>query len=181
MRRNLNFFTILCATLFLAVVLWQATAHGWWEPASLDVPYLDAGAGDEFLMIRLFLGVILIVALVVGQFLSRPLSQRMLLALAALSVFVILGWSITGFQRWAPGYSESAFDAVYDRFYTAREPLTLDQVQVAICPPLVARLLPDGRLLWSYTYMPSGGYGWDKRFVYSRDGTVIEMTRHGEP
>lgn len=181
MRRSLNFLTILIALVFLAAMLWQATVHGWRETPSLDVPYLDAGAGDDFLLIRALLGLVLCVSLVVLLFQPRPAPQRGLLALAAVSVLVLVCWSVTGFQHWASDYSESAFTSVYDRFYVAGEPLTLDQVQAAVGPPLVTRILPDGRLLWSYSYMPSGGYGWDKRFIYSRDGAVLEVARHSEP
>ena len=179
-RRSFELFTLLCVLFYGAATVWNVTVQGFWEPASLDVTHLEAGAGGNIMLARLILAFLTFGTLLVLQFFPRPLYQRLLFGLLALAVFPVFIWPFSSMQRWAPGYSEPAFSVLRHR-WEARERLTTDEVIASVGSPLLTRQNPDGTVLWSYSYMPSGGFGWDKRFVVSRYQIVTEVGIYSEP
>jgi len=180
-ERRCFFLTGSTVALFLLATLWSVTVTGFFEPASLAVSHLDAGAGNSFLIVRAALAAVASLSLLACFALASRLSTRITLVAAAFALVGVFVWSAVGIERYAPRFSEEAFQ----RLCVAQgqtPPLTSPEVARLLGPPLIAETLPSGALVWSYTYMPSGGFGWHKRIVrFGIDGRVTDVLRMDEP
>lgn len=166
--------------LFALVTLWSVTVRGVFEPARLDVAHFDAGAGDMFLFVRGGLAVIATLLLGILMFFQQPWRFRLLIAVTALFIVPVFLWSCLGLERWAAGYADSSFAALLQR-HDDGQSLTAQQVLAALGQPVFTGSRPAGELVWSYSYMPSSGFGWHKRVFWLRDDTVTRVYSLDEP
>ncbi len=165
---------------FFGVTLWFITARGVLEPARLDADHFDAGAGDDWLLVRA--GLALGSAILLGIMAGRPGSRRVRLvaALCALLTVPVFIWSCLGLQRWAPQYSEQSFQELLDR-HRGGEALDTRDVVTTLGQPLFTGSHPGGTVVWSYSYMPSAGFGWDKRILWFDNDRVSYLYSLDEP
>lgn len=178
MKKPLVLAVCVTSILFCALTIWGATVRGIYEKPNLD--NFIAGAGDGWLLLRGALALTTAALLLALLFVPQRWYLRPLLIVGAVLVIWIFGWSCESLQRWAPGYSEAKFLALKSRF-DSHQSLTTNDFLNALGPPIVTGHRATGELLWSYSFMPSSGFGWDKRIVYSRDGEVTEVQHFSEP
>lgn len=103
-----------------------------------------------------------------------------LLGLAGLAAVPIFQWSCESIQRWAPNYSEPAFREVLESLRDG-DVVQADAVLSSLGPPFVKGITSNGDEAWSYSYMPSGGFGWDKRILVVQQGVVVSGYSLDEP
>jgi hypothetical protein len=167
--------------LFVVVTAWAVTVNGALEPAKLDVEYFNSGAGDGLLLLRFFLA-LCVSALSIAWALQKTSALRRLARLALVpTVFLVLIGSVTVLTRYAPGYSETGFLDLL-RAHQAGHPMTKAGVAARLGKPLMTASRPGGATTWSYTFMPSGGFGWPKRtFTFDSQGVLVDMLFLDEP
>lgn len=171
---------LISALLFALTTLWSVTVRGIFEPARLDVAHFDAGAGDLLLLLRGALAVIAMVLLGISVFFQHSWRSRLPIAVAALFITPIFLWSCFGLERWATDYVGSSFMALSQR-HNAGQSLTAQQVLAALGQPVFTGSRPTGETVWSYSYMPSSGFGWHKRVFWLRGDTVTGICSIDEP
>lgn len=59
--------------------------------------------------------------------------------------------------------------------------MSAESILSTLGPPLLSSVTSSGSELWSYSYMPSGGLGWDKRILKVKDGVVVSGYSLDEP
>jgi hypothetical protein len=170
----------ICALLFALTTLWSVTVQGVFETARFDVPHFDAGAGDLFLLLRGGLAIIATLLLGVSMLFRQSWRSRLLIAVSGLFIVPVFLWSCLGLERWAAGYADPSFAALSQR-YSAGQSLTAQQVLAALGQPVFTGSRPDGETVWSYSYMPSSGFGWHKRIVWLHGDTVTRVYSIDEP
>ena len=180
MKARIETVAWISSLLFGIVTLWSVTVRGIFEPARLDVAHFDAGAGSPLLLLRGGLACIATLLLGALVFFRRPLQSRLLSAVSALLIVPVFIWSCIGLERWAPGYVESTFTSLLSR-YSDGQPITGRQVFAAIGRPVFTGLLPTGETVWSYSYMPSSGFGWHKRIFWLHDDQIVRVYSLDEP
>lgn len=180
MKKRIEAAAWICSLLFTLATLWSVTARGIFEPARLDVAHFDAGAGDLFLFVRGGLAVITLLLLGTLLFFRQRWRSRLLLSVVALLIMPVFAWSCLGLERWAPRYAETDFTDLSRRYYDG-QPLTGQQVLAAIGQPVFTGVRPSGETVWSYSYMPSSGFGWHKRIFWLHDDSVTRVYSLDEP
>lgn len=179
--KRLPLLLALTVAAFAGLTLWAMTIDGILEPASLDVDYYYCGAGDNLLLLR---GLLVLVAS--GLALSWAFHQGNAMArLARLAIipclFLMFSWSVSSLDRSTPGFSEDKFLEV---LWAQRggKVFTLAQVRDRLGPPLMTAEGESGKLLWSYTFTPSGGFGWRKRVLtFDSRGVLQDVVHFDEP
>ena len=171
MKKRIETIACICSILFCIATLWSVTARGIFEIARFDVAHFDAGAGNIWLLVRGVLAVVTASLLGALVFFSRSLRSRLLIATSSLLIVPMFIWSSLGLERWAQGYSESSFTALLSRHFTG-EALTSENILAEIGRPLFTGLRPTGETVWSYSYMPSSGFGWHKRIFWLQANRV---------
>ena len=169
-----------CSALFALATVWAITLQGFFEPSRLDVAHLDAGAGDLLLLLRGALAVLATVSLLIAAFFPGPRLTRLFTLIAALLVLPIFLWSAVGRERWAPGYIPAQFSLLSERFHSGQQ-IPESQVLAALGPPLMTHSDSAHSERWSYSYMPSSGFGWHKRVIVLRKGFVAGFLWIDEP
>ncbi len=170
--------------LFVSLTLWRILYQGIKEEASFDVPHLQAGAGDGGLVVMVLLGVLALALGVAWIVMERrwPLRWEAIVFMVAAVIVVpsLVFISMDGLQRYARGYSEENFLKLVRDFRAGRE-LRRSDVVIAVGDPLMKRSY-QGTEQWYYTYMPSCGFGWDKRGVrLDTSGRVVAVDYYSEP
>jgi hypothetical protein len=173
----------LAATLvvFGAMTAWAMTVTGIFEPSAIDVEHFDAGAGNDLLLLRARLVLVASGLAVIWALHRGSIAIRLKRVAVVPSVFLILIWSVASLNRFAPGYSEEKFLEVLQARQNGQL-LTFADVTARLGSPLVTASEPGGRMIWSYTYTPSGGFGWDKRtLTFDSRGVLVEVLHTDEP
>jgi hypothetical protein len=170
----------ITALLFFLATLWSVTARGLFETARLDVPHFDAGAGNQFLLFRAGLAGITTLLLCARIFFPQPRRSRLFVTVTALLIIPVFLWSCLGLERWAAGYNEASFVALSES-HSNGQPLTAQQVLGKLGKPIFTGTRSDGETVWSYSYMPSSGYGWHKRIFWLRGDEVTRVYSMNEP
>lgn len=178
--RRLTAFAGGCSLLFILATLWALTVQGHFEPSRLDVAHLHAGAGDSLLIIRALLGTAATLSFLIMVVMPQSPLRRVIAVTAIVSIVPLFLWSAVGRERWAPGYSHSRFVLLWEQFHSSRRVLE-PQVLAALGPPLMTHSDSDDVTRWSYSYMPSSGFGWAKRIIYLRRGIVVGVLWLDEP
>jgi hypothetical protein len=159
---------------------WSCTVNGVLEPATLDVDYFDAGAGDDLLVMRA--GLAFAIALLASLWACLPGTLRARLVRLALAPCILLLFyeSVVRLDRATPGYSEARFMQVVDA-HQAGQQFSPRDVRARLGAPLIAEWQGD-ELTYSYTFTPSGGYGWKKRILrFDKKKHLISTTSFNEP
>ena len=157
---------------FVGLTLYDVTVHGYFEEPTLFPDHGEAGAGSISLIVRSLLALASVLGLPFLLWSRGHFARSLLATFAAVTVLIaIFFWSCVGLEREGPGFSESAFREVAER-----PGLTRDQVISRLGLPLAKGSDADGEY-WSYTYMPSGGFGWRKRLLVFNHHGVLERTQ----
>jgi hypothetical protein len=181
MRRRFGIFLTCLFCIFVGITVWRTVFQGVLEKPSFAAPHLDAGAGDLGLIVQCCAGCLVILS-AIAFCIVEPRWRRKIAALGL--VLVVPGlflFSARGMQRFAPGFSENTFR----RLQTAQSSgaaLTDVEITAALGQPLMRQKFSEGGERWLYSYMPSCGFGWDKRYVFlDAKGTVTDIFAFDEP
>jgi len=167
--------------VFGVTTAWAMTVTGFFEPAGIDVQHLDAGAGNDLLLLRVRLVLVASGLAILWAFRSEGTAARLKRLAVVPSAVLILIFSVASLNRSAPGYSEEKFLEVL-KAHQKGQPLTLAEVTARLGRPLATAPRPEGQLIWSYTYTPSGGFGWQKRLLtFDSRGALVDVLRIDEP
>jgi hypothetical protein len=104
----------------------------------------------------------------------------LLTLIAAILILPIFLWSAIGRERWSPGYVPAQFSLLSERFHSGQQ-ISESQVLTALGPPLITHSDSADLKRWSYSYMPSSGFGWHKRIITLRQDSVAEFLWIDEP
>gem|GEM_PF-3046772 len=159
---------------------WSCTVNGFLEPATLDVDYFTAGAGDDLLVVRA--GLAFAIALLASLWACLPgtLGARLVRLALAPCILLVFYESVARLDRATPGYSEARFMQVVDA-HQAGQQFSPRDVRARLGAPLIAEWQGD-ELTYSYTFTPSGGYGWKKRILrFDKKKHLISTTSFNEP
>ncbi|HOW80592.1 MAG TPA: hypothetical protein PK406_14200, partial [Verrucomicrobiota bacterium] len=133
------------------------------------------------LLAQLFLGILTVVCVVVWAFVEPHWTRKLLgagLVVVTAALFVVCA---RGLQRFAPGFSESAFEQLQISHHSGSG-LVSAEVTARLGEPLIRHRLPGGGETWLYSYMPSCGFGWDKKYVsVDAAGRVTDIFTNHEP
>jgi hypothetical protein len=181
MRRRFGICLACLFCAFVAITAWRTVFQGVLEKPSFTAAHLDAGAGDLGLIVQFCAGCLVILSAVAFCFVEsrwRPKNIALGLLIVVPGLFL---FTARGMQRFAPGFSESAFR----RLQTAQNSgtvLTDLAITATLGQPLMRQKLSEGGERWLYSYMPSCGYGWDKRYVFlDAKGKVTDIFAFDEP
>lgn len=167
--------------VFVAATAWAMTVQGIFEPAKLDVDYFYVGAGNNLLLVRLFLALGVSALSILWVF--RPGSIAARLARLALipAVLLTFEWSVISLDRYAPDFSEEHFVEILKAQRNGKV-LMRAEVTARLGKPLMTASRPDGSVRWSYTFTPSGGFGWPKRVLtFDSRGALVDALHLDEP
>jgi len=170
----------IASLLFVAATAWSVTVTGFFEETQPNPPHFIAGAGNELLLVRGGLAVLVTLLLLAAVFFVPGRRAKAITALGALLAIPLLLWSSVGIERWAPRFSERAFSTIFER-YDRHQRVSVAEVVTVLGPPLYTSGGPLGEAQWSYSYMPSGGFGWHKRMIQFENGFVSSMYSLDEP
>jgi hypothetical protein len=181
MARRTRVLLVNLAVSFLTLTAYDVSVNGYLEPATLNPAHLAAGAGSTSLLVRAWLCLAVVIAsfpaFIVREPSARSVRRAGVVALATVVVFV---WSAIGIQREAPRFDDAEFRRIVEGML-AGNTVSKQDVLARLGRPLIAGPC-EGRECWSYTYMPSGGFGWRHRvFVFDAAGIVVSWDGHDEP
>lgn len=172
---------LMAACLFFwgLATAWAVTVTGVLEPATLDVDYYIMGAGNDLFLFRLGLTLAITLLAVVWAFVEGTPGMRLLRLFIAPCVLFLFTLSVGGLDRTSPGFSQEQFLQIVTDHLDGRK-VTLSEVQRLGKPLIVARY--GDRLVYSYTFTPSGGFGWHKRaLTFDPHGNLIDFLNLDEP
>lgn len=173
---------LVVSSAFAALTIYDVTVNGYLEPVTLFPDHFEAGAGSSSFLVRLALLVAILGLTPVAMWRRSHVFVSFIRAgVLSLVAACFFGWSAIGIQREAERYDEAVFDEAVSTIMSGGE-LTRGDVLARLGPPLVTGPCDDARECWSYTYMPSGGFGWRKRLVvFDRAANAVEWLRNNEP
>jgi hypothetical protein len=184
MKSSIRILALGTSLVFLVYSAWRILLHGILEIPSFEAPHLEAGAGGLGLLCQGFLAVLSTLACVIWCFIEGNRRLRLSAVVLAASAPWILYVTARGLQRFAPGFSEEAFSDL-EALHNSGHPLQISDVVAKIGEPLIAYQASDdskGQVRWLYSYMPSCGFGWDKKYVWSdSEGLVTHIYTMEEP
>jgi hypothetical protein len=167
--------------VFGVTTAWAMTVTGFFEPAGIDVEHLDAGAGNDLLLLRARLVLVASGLAILWAFRSEGTAARLKRLAVVPSAVLILFLSVASLNRFAPGYSEEKFLEVLKAHQTG-QPVSQAEVTARLGRPLATAPRPEGQVIWSYTYTPSGGFGWQKRLLtFDSRGALVDVLHLDEP
>ena len=176
-RHSTNIGTFLTYLALCAIPVYMVI-QGTREKPSIQVDHFVSGAGGSIL-----LGIILLPVasgLLWMQWNPEKPEFRTAKLLLVVVPIAFLLYIMTSLERYAPDFQEAAFvEIVTDYQHGA----IVDQEQVlsALGKPLSQELIGK-RVVWSYTYMPSIGFGWNKRILsFDQSGIMIGFNNVNEP
>src|SRR5262245_7798633 len=109
MRRwfGISLAGLFCA--FVAITACRTVFQGLLEKPSFSAPHLDAGAGDLGLIVQLCAGCLVILTAVAFCFIEPRWRRKIIAPGLMIVVPGLFLLTARGMQRFAPGFSESAF------------------------------------------------------------------------
>ena len=165
---------------FALATAWAWTITGILEPATLDVDYLEMGAGNDLLLVRGALAVAIPFLATGWAFLSGTRTTRLLKVGIAVAVPLLFDLSVSSLNRTAPGFSDARFQEVIGDHLEGKK-LTLDDIRKRLGKPLMMYRY-DRNVVYAYTFTPSGGFGWHKRFLtFDAEGRLVDFNNMDEP
>lgn len=170
--------SIAATGLFMLITLYDLLFHGWFEPSTIEVDWWVAGAGTTTLTIRFILLAVSVVLASIMIFQKQSIIQRVAWVSIALIIPPIFVYSASGIERYSASYREDLYQQIIQES-EAGKVHTKDSVQSLLGTPL-SKDRNDS--IWSYTYMPSCGWGWTKRTVkFDNQDRVIGWDKYREP
>ncbi len=166
--------------VFALATTWAWTITGILEPATLDVDYLEMGAGNDLLFVRATLALAVAFLTTGWAFLNGTCATRLLKLGLALTILAVFELSVTSLDRAAPGFSDARFQEVIGDHLEGRK-LTIDDIRKRLGKPLMM-YRDDRNVAYAYTFTPSGGFGWHKRFLtFDAEGRLVDFNNMDEP
>ena len=156
--------------------------HSPWsfEPTELVPPHWEAGAGSYALILRFFLALTMSVSMVILAVVDRGLLKRVILAIFAVLPMTVFIQSVSFLEREAPDFNEQAFTRVMHQHLEGQS-FSKSEVLLLVGPPLIDATSDQGGC-WSYTYTPSGGFGFRKRmFCFDDQDQLVDHSWGSEP
>jgi hypothetical protein len=161
--------------------LWRVVFQGLLEKPSFEAPHLDAGAGDWGLVAQFFMAVLTVISALVWSFVELYWRRKVLVVGLAIATAAFLVFTARGLQRFAPGFSEAAFQRLQASHNSGSFLVSADVI-AKLGEPLMRQELPIGGESWLYSYMPSCGFGWDKKYLrLDATGRVVDIFTNNEP
>jgi len=187
MKKVIPILAITCLCVYAVLTIWDVTINGFFESPSLNATHFIAGAGKTSLLVRYGLAAISVLSLMIWILLQRELKSGLAKIVIAIVVVTSLMWSTDGLERFADDYREDRFDEIVEQFNSGKS-LQSDQVQEILGTPLIIGrqdILIEHRPhaeAWLYSYMPSCGFGWQKRVIYfNTDNVMVDYLSMNEP
>jgi len=178
MNKIIKPISIVAITAFALVTIYDLLFNGWFEASSIDVDWWEAGAGSITFMIRFLLVAESLVLAVILVFMKQPVMTRVTWLGLILIIPLLFAYSARGIERYSESYDESVYQQITLESVEGKQH-TKETVQSLLGTPL-SKEWDDS--IWSYTYMPSCGWGWTKRtFHFDDDGAVIGWDNYREP
>lgn len=172
---------MLAFSCFLGLTIWRVVFQGILEKPSLDAPHLEAGTGDLALIAQLLLAMGAFAFAAAWFFVESRWTRKSQSLVLAFVIPALFLFSTRGLQRFGPRYSEKEFQRLAASC-RSETPIQSTDVIAAIGEPLIRMQLPDGGEKWLYSYMPSCGFGWDKKYVdLGPKGSVADIYSFSEP
>ena len=185
-KKYFEFFSKSILILFSFLFFYNFFINGIFEKPSLNVNHFVSGAGGIIMLSCFFLGGLSVLILIVRSFFPQKFPHRMIKWSAALLIPFALNYSVFHMQRFSPNYSEAIFNSIADA-YQKHEQITKGEVLKKLGEPLVKGKQPiikihENQEGWLYSYMPSCGFGWNKRVLYFNEaGYLCDINRMDEP
>ena len=163
--------TLLLYLVFLSILFPIARARIIEQP-TIQVDHFVAGAFSPLICIGYPLAFILCLLPVT---LWPPAINRKGIALRIVGTIVplILAVLVVNIQeQTAAGFNEQAYTEIITN-YDLGTAITTEDVLDLLGEPLSKEEI-NGRFIWSYTYMPSTGWGWNKRILsFDLNGNMV--------
>ncbi|MGI8965115.1 MAG: hypothetical protein ACR2H1_03390, partial [Limisphaerales bacterium] len=109
MRRSLRTLVMCIFWGFIGLTLWRVVVQGVMEKPSFDAPHLEAGAGDWGLIVQFLIAAFAFLFAALWFFIEPRWSRKAQALGLAIVTPILFAFSVRGLQRFAPGYSEAAF------------------------------------------------------------------------
>ena len=118
----------------------------------------------------------------ITAFLTVFIVKRLILKFSWLSVssivVVVFLYSIEGVEKYSDSFNEDVFFKIVKEVREGRSH-TKDSIRALLGEPICKSRSGS---LWSYSYMPSCGFGWTKRMVeFDNEGFVVRCICFSEP
>jgi hypothetical protein len=182
--KPLRLTTLSVLIAFLLVTAHGLTVCGVLEAPSVSVDHFEAGAGSTGLMVRAILATLAAFSLVMWALPRQAVFNRIAKFVAISFVFALFWHSALGIQRFAPNYNEKRFWDLVSQHH-AGQPIHSSDLLYAVGEPLAKESFATGTgasEVWLYSYMPSSGFGWEKRVAYlDLAGNVVGFNTTTEP
>ncbi len=178
--------TLTFVLSFLGVSLYDILLNGWFEPPSLNVAHFVAGAGGITLIIRFVLCILAVGALGAWSIARQTPLRRLSKLALAVTLPAMFYYTVYGIQRFAKEFREDTFGKIVSSFHD-KEHIDARTVMSALGEPLVKETqtiieVHRDQVGWLYSYMPSSGFGWNKRVLYfDKGGRLVDYNRMDEP
>lgn len=186
-KRMISITAIACVSAFALLTLWDVTVNGLFESPDLDADHFIAGAGKFSIVVRFWLCLASVICLLIWLPFRFKLKPVLLKLSSAILVVGVFAWSALGLERFSPSYSEDVFQGIVDKF-RVKKFVNARHVRKVLGEPLVSgrqdiliKYRPHEEA-WLYSYMPSCGYGWQKRVIYfDSQGQMVDYLYMDEP
>ncbi len=165
---------------FLLLTAYDMTVYGFYEPLEMFPPHYNAGAGSWTFLIRFCLALASVFCFI-GLIASyRTWGTRFLATFLVPLPLVLLSYSITLVEKVAVGFDDESFSAVVHEHHRGDQ-ITKEDALARLGSPLMVEKQKEEEI-WSFTYMPSGGFGWRKRLlIFDEKGQLVRTFRFDEP
>lgn len=178
--------TLTFVLLFLGVSFYDILLNDWFEPSSLNVAHFVTGADGITLIIRFILCILAVGALVAWSIARQTPLRRLSKLALAVTLPAMFYYTVYGIQRFAKDFCDDKFDKIVSSFHD-KEHIDVRAVISALGEPLgreshtIIEIHRD-QVGWLYSYMPSSGFGWNKRVLYFNEGgRLVDYNRMDEP
>lgn len=170
--------SVVAITLFSLITFYDLIFNGWFEPSTTEVGWWYCGAGSYTFLARFFLVPVSVILSIIMIFQNQPIIKRAAWLCTALLIPVVFAYSASGIERYSKSYDEEKFQQLVHEISEGR-PHTKESVDALLGKPLSR---DKNGSVWSYTYMPSCGFGWTKRTIEFDDkGNAISWVNFCEP
>jgi uncharacterized membrane protein len=170
--------SVVAISLFALITFYDLLFNGWFESSSTEVGWYYCGAGSYTLLTRFVLVPISVLLSIIMIFQKQPIINRAAWLCAVLIIPVVFAYSADGIERYSKSYDEEIFQQVVHEI-SEGEQHTQSSVRALLGKPLS---MDKKGSVWSYTYMPSCGFGWTKRTIeFDEEEKAIGYDNYSEP
>lgn len=170
--------SIVAIRLFALITLYDLLFNGWFESPTSEVGWYYCGAGSYTLLIRFFLVPVTVILSIIMIFQKQSIIKRVAWLSFIFVIPVVFAYSATGIERYSESYDEEVFQQLVGEL-SEKKHHTKESVESSLGKPLS---IDRNDSVWSYTYMPSCGFGWTKRTIeFDDEGKAVGWENYCEP